>query len=572
MEAVSADVQVVLLLLAPLTAALISLTGKVFPKIPSAGLSFIIWLGASAWTLWQTAGLAAGREALRYAVGGWPEPFGIILELNGISWLISLLAVVIVAVVWSATYRQGFYSGSFYLTLYLTHFSLQGILFSRDLFNLFVWFEVLSLCSIILVAYDRRPRALLAALRYLLLSTISIVFYLLGLWILYTHTGSLAFSGIGAYIGALPAGAGRRPAMVALGLISAGVLTRSAVIPFHTWLPPAHSSAPFPVSALLSSLVIKVPLLALWHFFLYLPFIPLTPLLLWLGLGSALTGGAAALLQSDAKRILAYSSVGQMGFILTAFAAGNLVTGGAIAGVAGAATLFYILMHATSKALLFLSVGYVTHTAGSRDVHFLRGMQRRFPLTALYYWIAALTLMGLPLSGGYFAKVLVSSALYGHIGTWILTVAGAFTAAALFKLGRIFTGRAESLPGPPRPSGSPLLGMGMTLAAAICVAIAVLHQELFCFLTDIVGQATLAAPGSGLSGAASDLAWLSDASLIKAAATTLIGFLGLFALHAEVVARFARRLTGLLTAGLDRSLQLLSIGLLIFVLYSALVL
>ncbi len=567
MTAVSADVQVIWLLLAPLTAALVSLTGKVFPKLSTPGLSCSIWLGGCAWSLWQTAGVAAGSQALRYGVGGWPEPFGIVLELNSISWLMSLLAVVIIAVVWSATYRQGSYSGSFYLTLYLTHFALQGILFSRDLFNLFVWFEVLSLCSILLVAYDRRPRALLAALRYLLLSTISIVFYLLGLWILYTHTGSLAFSGIGAYIESLPAGgADRTPAMVALGLISAGVLTRSAVIPFHTWLPPAHSTAPFPVSALLSGLVIKVPLLALWHFFLYLPFIPLAPLLLWLGLGSALTGGAAALLQSDAKRILAYSSIGQMGFILTAFAAGNQVHGGAIAG---AATLFYILLHATAKVLLFLSVGHVTHTAGSRNVHSLRGMQRRFPLTALYYWIGTLTLMGLPLSGGYFAKVLVHTAVYQQGVGWILTVAGAFTAAALFKLGRIFTGRAEKPAGPPRPSRPPLLGLGTTLTAAMCLAIAVLHQELFYFLTDLLGQAQLAAAGSASAEATAHIAWLSESALLKAAATTLIGVFGLFVLHIEVVIRFARRLTSMLTGGLDRSLQLLSIGLLIFIVYSA---
>lgn len=576
MEAVSSDVHVILLLLAPLAAALLSLTGKVFPRLATAGLPFLIWLGGCAWTLWQTAGVAAGRDALRYAVGGWPEPFGIVLELNSISWLISLLAVVLFTAVWTATYRQGSYGGSFYLTLYLTHFSLQGILFSRDLFNLFVWFEVLSLCSIILVAYDRRPPALLAAFRYLLLSTISIVFYLLGLWIMYTRTGSLAFSDIGTYIGALPAGAGR-PMMIALGLISAGVLTRSAIVPFHTWLPPAHSTAPFPVSALLSGMVIKIPLLALWHFFLYLPFFPLSTLFLWLGLASAAAGGLAALLQSDAKRILAYSSVGQMGFILTAFSAGAQFAGGpvvaqsqiAVSRIAGAATLFYILLHAASKSLLFLSVGYVTHAAGSRNVHSLRGMQRSFPLTAVCYWIAALTLMGLPLSGGYYAKLLVNSAVYQTGTGWFLTVAGAFTAAALFKLGRIFTGRAESPASPPRPSRPPLLGLGMALTAAICIAVAVLHQELFHFLADLSGQAQFAAAGSGLGNAPADPDWLSGSALMKAAGTTVVGLLGFFVLHIKSVTSAVRRLLIRLTGDLDRSLQLLSIGLLIFIVYSA---
>ena len=554
MQAVSSDVHVILLLLAPLTAALLSLTAKVVPRLATAGLPFLIWLGSSAWSLWQTAAVTVGRSPYSYALGGWPEPFGIVLELNSISWLISLLAVIIFAVVWTAAYRQGSYGSSFYLTLYLTHFSLQGILFSRDLFNLFVWFEVLSLCSIILVAYDRRPAALLAAFQYLLLSTISIVFYLLGLWILYTRSGSLAFSGIGAYMKTFSSGS-PTTIMVALGLISAGVLTRSAIVPFHTWLPPAHSTAPFPVSALLSGLVIKVPLLALWHFFWYLPFFPLSQLFLWLGLTSAVFGGLAALLQSDAKRILAYSSVGQMGFILTAFSAGGQMPGEAIAG---AATLFYILLHAASKSLLFLSVGHVTHTAGSRDVHSLRGMQRSFPLAALLYWIAALTLLGLPFSGGYYAKLLVSTVVGLPRVGWILTLAGALTAAALFKLGRIFTGRAERPAGPPRSSRPPLIGIGMTLTAAVCIAMAVLHQELFHFLTRLLGQPEIAAPD-----------WLSASALIKSAGSTLIGFLGLFVLHTESVTRAVRRLLALLTGGLNRSLQLLSIGLLIFIVYSA---
>ncbi len=595
MEAVSSNLYVILLITTPLAAAMFSLLNKIFPRFHTTLFAFFIWFIGSTWSLWHTASAAIDHQTFRYAVGGWQEPFGIVLELNSISWIISLLSVVIITVVWTATYRQTAYKSTFYLVLYLLHFSLQGILFSRDLFNLFVWFEVLSLCSIVLVAYERRPPALLAAFRYLLLSTISIVFYLLGLWIIYSHTGGLAFSGIGEYAGSLSSSSEARKTIgIALSLISAGVLTRSAIIPFHTWLPPAHSAAPFPVSALLSGLVIKIPLVALWHFFLYLPSLPLSQLFLWLGFASTLAGGFMALLQTDVKKILAYSSIGQMGFILVAFAAGSQLSGGQLTGgqvlegqvamsqVAGAATLFYILLHAASKSLLFLSVGYVTHAAGNRNVYSLRGMQRSFPLASLYFWIAALTLMGVPFSGGYYAKILVSNASYQQGGTWLLTVAGVCTAAALFKLGRIFTGRwgastplqHTTRPHKPQPTAllltpetrPPLLGVGMILSAGFCIAIAVLHQELFQFLIGIFPESLTC-----MSSAHSviDIPWMSQPSLIKAAVITLIGFLCLFILHLRPVKILAQRVSIFLNGGLNRSLRLLILGILIFILFAA---
>src|SRR6056297_507644 len=481
MDSAPTDIYVLFLLLAPLSAVLVTLLSKLLPREVSQLPAFLIWFVGSLWALLRTAD-AAGSVPRMYAFGGWREPLGIVFELNGIGWAAALLALVIFTAVWLVSWKQRGYGSSFYFTLYLTHFSLLGILFSRDLFNLFVWFEVLSLCSIILVAYDRTPTALLAAFKYLLLSTVSITFFLIGVWIVYRSTGSLSFGEIAAYLHALPKGAWPF-SKTALVLITVGIATRSAVIPFHTWLPPAHSAAPYPVSALLSGLVIKVPLLALWHFYAYLPFSPVEQLPIWLGIGGALVGGIAAVMQSDAKRILAYSSVGQIGFIVAVFSFGG--------ALGQTAALFYILLHALSKALLFLSVGYVSHHAGSRDVYSLRGMQRRFPLTAVWYWIAAFTLMGIPLSGGYYAKLLVSSTLYTYPGAWLLNIAGAATAIALFKLGRIFTGPSTGLAAEPVPGTGiktraiSAASLGMAILAAACVAMALFPQQLFRFLSSL---------------------------------------------------------------------------------------
>ena len=577
MNAAPTDIYVLFLLLAPLSAVLVTLLSKLLPREVSQLPAFLIWFVGSLWALLRTAD-AAGSVPRMYAFGGWREPLGIVFELNGIGWAAALLALVIFTAVWLVSWKQRGYGSSFYFTLYLTHFSLLGILFSRDLFNLFVWFEVLSLCSIILVAYDRTPTALLAAFRYLLLSTVSITFYLIGVWIFYRSTGSLAFGEIAAYLKELPRGAGA-VSKTALALITVGIATRSAVVPFHTWLPPAHSSAPYPVSALLSGLVIKVPLLALWHFYAYLPFSPMEQLPTWLGIGGALVGGIAAVMQSDAKRILAYSSVGQMGFIVAVFSFGG--------AFGEAASLFYILLHALSKSLLFLSVGYVTQHAGSRDVYILRGMQRRFPLTAVWYWIAAFTLMGIPLSGGYYAKLLVSSSLYNHPGAWLLNIAGAATAIALFKLGRIFTGPRDdtedglgtglriSIAAEPGTSAKPraigAITLGMALLAASCVAIALFPQHLFRFLSSlsIVGP-VIEGSGGAISGPISGLSWYSSSSLLKAALITLSGTAGLFIFQIQKVRKGIQTMSTAYSAGagLNSSLRFLVAGLLLLLFLS----
>ncbi len=595
MDAASTDIYVLFLLLAPLSALLITLVGKLLPREVSPIPAFLLWFCGSLWALLRTTD-AAGAVPRLYAFGGWREPLGIVFELNGIGWASAALALVIFTVVWLASWRQRGYGSSFYFTLYLTHFSLLGILFSRDLFNLFVWFEVLSLCSIILVAYDRTATAMLAAFRYLLLSTVSITFFLIGVWIFYRSTGSLAFGEIAAHLQELPKGAGAA-FTTALTLITIGIATRSAVVPFHAWLPPAHSSAPYPVSALLSGLVIKIPLLALWHFYAYIPFSPLEQLPTWLGIGGALVGGIAAVMQSDAKRILAYSSVGQMGFIVAVFSFGG--------ALGETATLFYILLHALSKALLFLSVGYVTHQAGSRDVYSLRGMQRRFPLTAVWYWIAAFTLMGIPLSGGYYAKLLVSSTLYSYPAAWLLNIAGVATAIALFKLGRIFTGQwtgseayledsleagfrsnrgtglaTESASNIDTGTGKKRMtigaaSLGMAILAAACVAIALFPQHLFAFLSSlsVVGPQSLGSVIEGFEVSLSGPTWYSAGSLLKAVLITLSGAAGLFIFQIQGLRRGMRSkimtsIASIARVNLNSSLRLLVAGLLLLLLFS----
>ncbi len=435
----------ILILFSPLAAAFVGLIGKlfcgntIFGRMPPPA-AFVIWFGgavsgiACAWTAVIESGI------LSYHMGGWNPPFGISLELDGIGLIMVIVSLLIASAVWFQTRRcRGRFSASFDFFFFLALFALQGILLTRDLFNLFVWFEVLSLCSFVLIAWSRSPVSLTAAVRYLLISSVSIFLFLLGLWILYMYTGTLSLRTIGVSLEKLTDPAARRSVGAAIALLTAGVLTRSAIIPFHSWLPEAHSAAPYPVSAFLSGFVIKVPVIALWRIFEHLPFPALGTALLWLGSTGALFGAFAAMVQKDAKKLLAYSSVSQMGFIIAAFGFGGPEGRGA--------AFFYIIAHALFKSLLFLTLGEATERAGNRNIHEVRGLLRFFPYQGILFLLAAASIAGVPFLSGYSAKLLISHALYSNPAYFLLYAAGIGTVASYFKVGRIFfgkTGRAES--------------------------------------------------------------------------------------------------------------------------------
>ncbi len=563
------------LLAAPLTAALITLIGKLFPGRGPLLPAFLCWSGGTAWGLWQAAPAALSGASLLYAFGGWAEPAGIVIELNPVSWAAGLLVLLIGSAVWLSSHRSKDTGAVFFLIFYLGLFALQGVLCSRDLFNLFIWFELLSLSVFLLVGYDQTPAAMLAAFRYLLISTVSILGFLVGLWILYAFCGAPSFSVIQSCLASVSNGVlaeGTRPLLpvvpklrttAAVILIMTGMLTRSAIVPFHGWLPPAHSSAPYPASAFLSGFVIKVPVLALWHFSVSLPELPLTGLLLWIGIVSAVFGSTAAVVQKDAKRILAYSSIGHMGFIMSAFA---------VAGPQGkTAALLYIAMHGLSKALLFLTVGLATSESGTRDVYELRGAGRRFPAAALCFWIAGLTLMGIPFSGGYYAKVAVTSTLSSPAASWILTAAGAATDLAIFKIALIFlgrstaTGRMKSQPQAPFTARfASLLAMG--LLAAACTAMALFPERILSLTEQLSGNVSAA---NGSVSSSFLIAAGKSSNLWKTTAAFLIGLSGLFIFRFEPVKTFSEKISDL-RLGTDATIRMLIIGILIFLVSGAL--
>jgi multicomponent Na+:H+ antiporter subunit D len=515
---------VVILCALPLVSSALNLIAKVGRLRLFLFISFALWFGGTLWALYSSFAAIAETGAIAYPVGGFEEPLGIVLELNRGGWTAAATLFILASAVWlfALGSRE---TGAFFLSiLSLMLFSLMGIICTRDLFNLFVFFEILSLCSLLFISHDRSRESLLAALRYLLISSVSIFIYLIAVWMIYRRSGALSFASVGTV------GEGLAHA-VAIAALYAGILTRTAVLPFHTWLPRAHAAAPHPASALLSGFVVTAPVLALLHIDALSPYPHMEGLLIPLGLVTAAAGSLLALLEHDAKRLLAFFTISHMGLVVAAFA---VDTAGAETAV-----LYGVTGHALYKGLLFLTVGEVTHREGCRDIRRLRGIQRLYPLYGLLFLIGALGHLGLPPFAGFEGKKLISEALAAHPLSPLITIAGFFGAAALLRLALIFTGKKGPGPGEKRSrTGGFFPAAGLTLLAVASLAYGLCAgpaEELYRsgeLLTAIEGGggAVLSEILRSICGFEAIAAGLTWADALKSTGTVAAAALGLFLL------------------------------------------
>ncbi len=386
----------------------------------------------------------------RLAVGGWGAPLGIELQLDGLSALMVATTALVGTV--STVYAQGYLSlkgaeekkgapfshddaqgGALFWPLWLSLWgSLAALFLSGDLFNIYVTMELIGLSSTALIALAGNAPALTAATRYLLVSLVGSFCYLAGVALIYAACGTLDLVLLTGAIegGVLP------PA--ALALVTAGLLLKTALFPFHFWLPPAHGNAPAPVSAMLSALVVKAPyylLLRLW-IEVFAPVV--TPeaaqFLGLLGTGAILWGSTQALLTDRVKRLVAYSTVSQLGYLFLVFPLALEAGAGRFAWNGAAC---FILSHAVAKSTMFLAAGTLLCAAESDRLAHLDGISQCIPLPMFAFSIAGAGLIGLPPSGGFMAKwLLLKSALTG--GQWgyllVILLGGLLTATYIFRV------------------------------------------------------------------------------------------------------------------------------------------
>jgi len=322
--------------------------------------------------------------------------------------------------------------GPFYALFLLAMSGLMGITLTGDAFNVFVFLEISSLSTYALVAHGTRRGALLSAFRYLIMGTLGATFYLIGVGLLYIMTGTLNMADMAERI---PEVADTRAVRAAFVFIMVGLGLKLALFPLHRWLPGAYSNAPSAVTVFLAATATKVAVYVMLRmvfsvfgveFALSMPY---EEFFLVLGGIGILYASVQAIGQRTAKRMLAYSSVAQIGYI--ALAVGFVSIDGLTAG------LVHLFNHALMKGALFMAVGAVVYRLGSNRIEDFAGLGREMPWTMLGFTLATLSMIGVPLTAGFISKwVLLQAAIAD--GHWIVVgVVAVGSMLAVVYLGRI---------------------------------------------------------------------------------------------------------------------------------------
>lgn len=374
---------------------------------------------------------------IRYAMGSWPPPLGIEYVLDTLSaYLIAIITVIGLLVMIYAgrsltlevPRRKVFVSPAMLMLLA----GLVGMTVTADAFNLYVFLEIASLAAYALLSVGDRP-APLAALRYLIIGSVAGSFYLLGVGFLYFATGTLNMADLAAR---LPELYHTRAVIAGAVLIIAGLGLKMALFPLHLWLPDVYTFGASSVTGLIAPLMTKVAAYALIRLVIgvfspafFTETLPFAPVIAWMAAGGIVFGSAMAVAQTDVRRMLAYSSVSQIAFIALGLGLANK-----LALIGG---LLHILNHAVMKACLFLAVGGVRARTGLVDVRRWRGLGWRAPWTMAAFTVAALAMIGVPPTAGFFSKWYL---LLGSVaaGAWVFVVvivaSSVLTAIYFFKV------------------------------------------------------------------------------------------------------------------------------------------
>jgi len=420
--------------LLPLAVAIPLGAGFILPLVPRGlrrladALALVAIAGACAITV---SLFDPSQTYAPYQVGGWAAPIGIVLRLDALSWL--LLAVItgvsLCVVIYAVQYMDSYTSkGRFYGLLFLMIAGMTGVVLTGDLFNLYVFLEIAAISSYALVAFGTEAEELEASFKYAVLGSVASSLVLLGIAVLYAMFGTVNMTQLAAKI-AGHSGAAKSPVIFAEVLVISGLALKAALVPFHAWLPDAHPSAPAPVSAMLSGVLIKaigVYALVRLYFNVFGANAGMSYMLMLLAVLSMIGGVVLALAQWDFKRLLAYHSISQIGYVVLGIALGTPL------GVA--AGLFHLVNHSVFKSLLFLNAGAVERATGTRRLDEMGGLRERMPVTGATSMVASMSIAGVPPFNGFFSKllVIVACVVAGRYGFALLAVIGSVLTLASF--------------------------------------------------------------------------------------------------------------------------------------------
>lgn len=352
---------------------------------------------------WEIAHANTGEIAIQvYRLGGWQPPYGITLTVDLLGSIFGAMAAVVmtICILYAVQCKDKCMTYPAFMPMFLfMNGALLGCFYTGDIFTLFVFLELLVLSSVVMVAISDNRDALEAAIKYLIISAMGTLFLLIGIAALYASFSTLNFADIARLLQT-----GERPilAQAAAVMLMAVFLVKGAVFPFHFWQPDFHTTAPTPVSAALSSVVVKVGVYGLFRVVTLL-FVDesgiINQILIILGIIGVFFGSLGALRTHNAKRVLAYSTFGQVGFILVAIGWGNPL---ALVGA-----IVYSVNHAFIKSSLLMLAGVVAsrNVKKTASLKYLTGVGKPFPLVGMLYFVAGMSLAGVPPLNGFISKL-----------------------------------------------------------------------------------------------------------------------------------------------------------------------
>lgn len=409
-----------------------------------------------------SAATAAAPVPISYAIGDWPPPFGIEYRIDVVNaWVLVVVSTIAAVVSFFARTSVAHEIEArrvplFYAAFLLCLAGLLGIAATGDVFNVFVFLEISSLSAYALISLGADRRALTSAFRYLIMGSVGATFVVIGIGLLYVMTGTLNMADLAEL---LPGVRHTNTVKVAYGFLAVGFCLKLALFPLHVWLPNAYTFAPSAVTAFMAATATKVAVYMLLRFFLTVfgaPFsfgiMGLDRVLAVLAAAAVLSMSLVAIFQTNVKRLLAYSSVAQIGY---------MILGLCLASVTGlTATLLHLFNHALMKGALFMALGCVAYRIGSVHVDAMAGLGKRMPWTMAAFVAGGLSLVGVPLTVGFVSKwYLVLAAV--ERGWWpaavLVLVASVMALVYVWKVveSAYFRDAPHDEGGKPRPTEAP---------------------------------------------------------------------------------------------------------------------
>jgi multicomponent Na+:H+ antiporter subunit D len=476
-----------LFVVTPLAAAfLIMIAGRFIKEFNKycASFTLLFLVTISFWCL-----IHLGGNVSVYKVGGWEPvnriPIGIYMVMDGFSIILVCIINLIgfLVTLYSISYIRRYTSENYFYALFcLMIGGMNGVVLSGDLFNIFVFLEISVISAYSLVAFGVEKNELEASFKYQVLGTVASFLILFGIGFIYWKTKTLNIADIKE---AFRGGYDKSFYLFVQILILSGFGLKAAIIPFHAWLPDAHSSAPSPISAMLSGVFIKavgIYVIIRLFFNMFVITESMAVLITVLGTLSMVIGVFLAIGQWDIKRLLAYHSISQMGYVILSVGIGMILVSRGIrqevAALAIAGGLFHLINHAAFKGLLFLNAGAIEYTIGTRDLRKMGGLARLMPATSATSFVASMSISGIPPFNGFFSKLIIIVAAVMarfYLLAALAVIVSIITLASFLKFQRYAFYDKHEYPKEPKPKEVPFpMVFSMIILSIACLLLSLL--------------------------------------------------------------------------------------------------